>query len=207
MPRVSDEHRERRRQQILDAAQLCFARKGFHNSSMQDILTESRMSAGAVYRYFESKEDLIVAVAAQTSNELHTLMTDSIRPDPLPSPVDLMELLAEYIVSHTGATDRGRLAPQAWALALTDPGVGEHVSLALRDIRGFWQEYAERMRDAGWLPKDTDVHAASTAMLGMLTGFMLQHLIIGDVDPRTFADGVRSIFPLSGSRRGELPAD
>ncbi|MFC8385021.1 TetR/AcrR family transcriptional regulator [Nocardia sp. NPDC057272] len=79
MPRVTDAYQERRRQQILDAAQLCFARKGFHDSSMLDILAESKMSAGAVYRYFKSKDDLIVTVTAQTSIELRALMYDAIR--------------------------------------------------------------------------------------------------------------------------------
>src|SRR3954470_18901979 len=61
MPRVSEEHLERRRRQILDAARRCFVRKGVHETSMQDIFAESGLSAGAVYRYFKSKNEIVAA--------------------------------------------------------------------------------------------------------------------------------------------------
>src|SRR2546426_7751892 len=51
MPKVTDAHLEARRQQILDAATECFARKGFHRSTMHDICQMAELSPGAVYRY------------------------------------------------------------------------------------------------------------------------------------------------------------
>src|SRR3989304_6177982 len=56
MPKVTEAHLEARRSQILDAAWTCFARKGYHQATMQDICQESGLSPGAIYRYFESKE-------------------------------------------------------------------------------------------------------------------------------------------------------
>ncbi|WP_030316411.1 helix-turn-helix domain-containing protein [Streptomyces sp. NRRL B-3229] len=50
-----------RRRQTLDGATLCFARNGFHATSVQDVLKEVDLSAGAVYRYFSGKEELIRA--------------------------------------------------------------------------------------------------------------------------------------------------
>jgi AcrR family transcriptional regulator len=55
MPKVTEAHLEARRQQILDAALACFSRRGFHQSTMQDICQEAELSPGAVYRYFRSK--------------------------------------------------------------------------------------------------------------------------------------------------------
>ncbi|HEY9407971.1 MAG TPA: helix-turn-helix domain-containing protein, partial [Jiangellaceae bacterium] len=52
MPRVSEAHLAARRDQILQAAWTCFARDGFHATSMQDVFAEAGLSAGAVYRYF-----------------------------------------------------------------------------------------------------------------------------------------------------------
>src|SRR4029079_2513209 len=63
VPRVSAEHLAARRQQILDAAQRRVARDGFHATSMQQVIAEAGLSVGAVYRYFPSKSDLIVAIA------------------------------------------------------------------------------------------------------------------------------------------------
>ena len=59
MPKVTQAHLEARRQQILDAAFGCFARQGFHQTTMQDICREAELSPGAVYRYFDSKEAII----------------------------------------------------------------------------------------------------------------------------------------------------
>ena len=46
MPRVSEDHLLARRQQILDAARVCFLRDGFHNTSMQDVIAEAGLSVG-----------------------------------------------------------------------------------------------------------------------------------------------------------------
>ncbi|WP_405161871.1 TetR/AcrR family transcriptional regulator [Nocardia sp. NBC_01499] len=195
MPRVSEEHLERRRQQILDAARRCFARKGFHETSMQDVFAESGLSAGAVYRYFKSKDDLIGALASQTTVALRALMSELIRAEPLPPPDVLVAALAEHIAARSGPDDPLRLVPQAWALALVHPEAAEYVKEAILAIRNCWYEYTERMRDAGWLPPDADIHAVATAIMGVLPGFMLQHLIIGDIDPETLARGIRTLLP------------
>ena len=51
MPRVDDGYLEARRSQIMDAAITCFAREGFHRTTMQDIIAETGLSAGAICRY------------------------------------------------------------------------------------------------------------------------------------------------------------
>ena len=52
-----------RRDEILSAAQCCFVRSGFHQTSMQEICAEAGMSPGNLYRYFRSKEDIIAGIA------------------------------------------------------------------------------------------------------------------------------------------------
>jgi len=58
------DRRAGQRRRILDAAIACFAREGFHGTSMQKICAEAGMSPGALYRYFRSKEELIGAIVA-----------------------------------------------------------------------------------------------------------------------------------------------
>jgi AcrR family transcriptional regulator len=52
-----------RKTQILDAAAAVFASKGFHQARMDDIVSESGLSKGAIYWYFKSKNDLVMAIA------------------------------------------------------------------------------------------------------------------------------------------------
>lgn len=66
-----DEARAVRRQQILDGARACFVQKGFHASSIAMIAEEAGVSVANIYQYFETKDDLIVAlVEAEVENDL-----------------------------------------------------------------------------------------------------------------------------------------
>ena len=69
MPKVTEAHLESRRQQVLDAAFACFARNGFHQTTMQDICREAQLSPGAVYRYFASKEEIIAATCLECQEQ------------------------------------------------------------------------------------------------------------------------------------------
>jgi AcrR family transcriptional regulator len=55
---------ERRRSQILEAALTCFRKRGFHQTSMQEICAAADLSPGALYRYFPSKTDIITAISS-----------------------------------------------------------------------------------------------------------------------------------------------
>jgi TetR/AcrR family transcriptional repressor of uid operon len=67
---ASAQLRSDRRSEILDAAQRCFARMGFHQTSMQQICTEAGMSPGNVYRYFPSKEAIILGITERDRAEV-----------------------------------------------------------------------------------------------------------------------------------------
>ena len=69
MPKLRPDTQRARREHILDAALLCFARAGFHATTMQDICREAGVSPGAVYVYFASKEDLIAGLCERDRAE------------------------------------------------------------------------------------------------------------------------------------------
>jgi len=60
---------DRRRRQIMDAAIACFRSRGFHQATMQEICAEASISAGALYRYFGSKAEIIQAIAEEKRGE------------------------------------------------------------------------------------------------------------------------------------------
>src|SRR5882762_10380768 len=63
-----------RRSQILDAALVCFAKRGFHQTSMHDISGEAGISVGLIYRYFENKEAVISAMADRHKQEIGEML-------------------------------------------------------------------------------------------------------------------------------------
>ena len=60
--------------QILDAALVCFAKRGFHQASMHDISAEAGISVGLIYRYFENKEAVISAMADRHKKEISEML-------------------------------------------------------------------------------------------------------------------------------------
>lgn len=63
MRKIDTEKHELKRRQILAAAETCFARKGFHGATVAEIRAVSGMSAGHLYHYFASKEEIVEALA------------------------------------------------------------------------------------------------------------------------------------------------
>src|SRR5499425_2796806 len=70
MPQPQPDSVPDRRCQILDAALVCFAKRGFHQTSMHDISAEAGISVGLIYRYFENKEAVISAMADRHKQEI-----------------------------------------------------------------------------------------------------------------------------------------
>ncbi len=68
------ERKERERLQrsngILESARRSFERKGFLNTTLQDVAKEAEVSVGLIYRYFQSKEDIYASLALKGAVEL-----------------------------------------------------------------------------------------------------------------------------------------
>ena len=83
---------DRRRAEILQAAVACFRRSGFHQTSMQEICTAVGMSPGSLYRYFASKDDMILAlVEAERGRTLAFFAELEVAGDIIPALLDLAD--------------------------------------------------------------------------------------------------------------------
>jgi AcrR family transcriptional regulator len=67
MPKVSEEHKERRREQILDGARRCFGQHGYEGATVARLEKEIGLSRGAIFSYFASKDALFVELAIEMS--------------------------------------------------------------------------------------------------------------------------------------------
>ena len=79
-----------RHTQILDAALVCFAKRGFHQASMHDISAEAGISVGLIYRYFENKDAVISAMADRHKREIHEVLK---RAQQAPTLLESLEIL------------------------------------------------------------------------------------------------------------------
>jgi AcrR family transcriptional regulator len=109
-----------RRHQILDAAQICFARSGFHQTTMQDVAAEAGMSPANIYRYFTSKDAMI---AGMTERDRARILQDFAGIHDAPDMLSALEGLArKHLIDEPcgGAV----MALEIWSEAARNPDVG-----------------------------------------------------------------------------------
>ncbi|MBM7805402.1 AcrR family transcriptional regulator [Geodermatophilus bullaregiensis] len=196
MPRVSDDHLAARRRQVLDAALRCFERDGFHATSVRDVVRESGLSAGAVYSYFPSKDALVVAVVEPIIQTV-TGVLDGVLADGRRSPAEVVQgvLLGVWPIAVGGGANYTRVAVTAWGEALRDATVHGIATRTYGMVRRRLGERVAHWRDAGHLPPDTDAEALGQALFSLLVGAVLQHALLGDLDPERYAAAVGRLLP------------
>ncbi len=190
MPKVSPEHKAARRAQIVAAARRCFARNGFHATSMDDVIGEAGLSAGAVYRYFPGKDALVVATIEDTLDVLHTLVGPSLREATSPGQaVESVLRNALHELGDPGDASLTRVALFAWAEAHRNPAVHQAVSSRYRKLRGMMEDGATRWLDAAGADADAaDIMAK--AIFSALLGTVAQLALLGDVTPSDIRGGL-----------------
>jgi TetR/AcrR family transcriptional regulator, transcriptional repressor of aconitase len=76
VPKVSQEHLEARREQILDGARRAFARHGYEGTTVALLEEEIGLSRGAIFNYFPDKWALFFELASRDQHELTTLLLE-----------------------------------------------------------------------------------------------------------------------------------
>ncbi|MBB5790652.1 TetR/AcrR family transcriptional regulator [Jiangella mangrovi] len=194
MPRVSEAHLAARRQQILEAAWRCFARQGFHATSMQDVFAESGLSAGAVYRYFPSKADLVRTTAEGIAGIADDVFLEMLATDPVPPPAAALRRTLVHLTEVTSGDeiDRTKIALHVWAEAVRDTEIRGIVTTIADRLVGRWRQLAERWLEAGHLPPGADPDHVARTMYGVMVGLVIQRHLFG-VTTDDYVDGFTAL--------------
>ena len=204
MARVSQAHLDARRRQILDGARRAFLRNGFHAASMQDVLKEAGLSAGAVYRYFGAKEEIVAAVASEA---LQTALASFDFAEAAEVPLAPDELFAEVFGRLEKAIGVGedprelpRLLVQVWAEALRDERLAGVVSDAYEQLRVQWCRLVDAYKEHGWLASDADTEHVARTLIGAVQGYFVQQALFGGMTKDDFRDGLRGLVSMAPPR-------
>ncbi len=174
MPRVSVDYLEARRREIMDAALACFGREGFHRTTMQDIVAETGMSAGAIYRYFPAKEDIVAAIADEHHvREAGVLAGANERT----AAGDLLRDLARVSLGRLADPHEQRwrrVTVQLWAEALRDERIMQVVRSGLDEPIAIIAALLRRGQRDGSVPPGIDPVAAARVCAAIFQGLVLQ---------------------------------
>ncbi len=173
MPKISEQKREARRLQILDAATRCFAREGFHRTSMGEIIRELKSSPGAVYCYFRGKNEIVAAITEQRHNRESALLAELFASTNLSKGMHHLARGFFAMLRDSKERERRRLTIQIWAESLRDKHMRKIVERGIRQ-RDLLTNSLRSAQKAGQLPQDLDTDAFSRVLLALLQGFILQ---------------------------------
>jgi AcrR family transcriptional regulator len=174
MPKVSQEHSDAQRGAILEAAIRCFSKEGFHRTTMRDVVRESGMSAGALYVYFKSKDELIEAIAESRHLREREWITAALDKDDLAASVRaLVSVFGRVLTDHEEREER-RLAVQLWSEALRNQKVRESVLAGVDEPIELLRIRLKAAQKRGEFPRSLDCRSTARVLVALLQGLVLQ---------------------------------
>jgi AcrR family transcriptional regulator len=197
--RVNVQRQSDRRTEILAAAQRCFVRNGFHQTSMQQICAEAGMSAGNLYRYFPSKETIIAGIAERDRAEV---AQEFARADLSQGFFAVLEGMAHHHFAER-PDEQVKLCTEIMDEARRHPEIARISSGFDADVRRWLIDLFRAASERGDIPKDIDFDAAATMLMIIADGVWWRRALDPDFKPETvlplFMDITRHMF------RGRTP--
>jgi TetR/AcrR family transcriptional regulator, transcriptional repressor of aconitase len=201
VPKVSQQYRDARREQILAAGRRCFLRDGFHATSMQDLFTESGLSSGAVYRYFAGKDELIIAIAEDNMRDVVALIQGLVVDHHAGSIGDALAEVLVMVERKHAESGLGGLAVQVWAEALRNADVARRFGLLLRQLRVDLATVVAHHQAAGHLSRDVAPTAVAGLLISTVAGQILQTALFGPATGAELPDAARALWPAKDGHR------
>ena len=199
-----------RQQRVLDAAFQCFAAKGFHGTSMQEICARAEMSPGALYRYFPSKDAIISAIAErERENNRRFIEQMQVTENVLETFMDT----GFAWLRDARARQAGALCTEVMAEAHRNPRIREIFERNLLEARGALRSALERAQRNGEVDGAIDLDVAVTVFMALGDGLLARVPLEPQMAPERIEPGLRLLMrrmlepsdrqPMAG--RGESP--
>lgn len=194
MPKVTEAHSAARRQQIIDAAYRCFARKGFHQATMRDIYAEAKLSPGAVYHYFDSK-DAIIQASFEFDYERSLALFDAAlqRDDSLQALHDLLDFFFRGLESAT-ALGAPRVNVQGWGEALVNPPLLATIHRVFERNLDTLAQLTRKAQAAGQLDPALDPQAVGRMLLSLYYGLELQKALDSTLAVEPYVRAIKTLL-------------
>ena len=102
IPQRKERERLRRKKEILEAAKKIFSKKGFMNTTIEEVAQQSELSTGTIYLYFSSKEELYVSLIVESYDilieDLQKAMDQDVAPDELM--ISMANVYYRFCIEH-----------------------------------------------------------------------------------------------------------
>jgi AcrR family transcriptional regulator len=140
-PRRS-ERRAQQRQRILDAARAVFFQDGFMAANLDEVAQRAGVAKGTLYRYFENKAELYVAVLSANGDAFERKMRETLEPGL--SPAEQVRRMSRFYVEHW--TAHREYFQIFWALE-NEPVIGELPDPVVARVTALWEQCLRLLAD------------------------------------------------------------
>jgi len=194
MPRTSTAHAAEMRQRILDGAHRVMLAGGYRATTMPAIAAEAEVSVGLLYRYFESKEELYLAMCeAVTQAQLDDLAVQMSR---IADPRERLASAIGYFIDSLEAERWGAIITTGWAEADIKPALRDMLRRRCDQIRAFAAMFLREAVTRGEIEPEVDVEELSLATTMLMDGVIAHQAETGErFDPDLVR---RSVIALIG---------
>ncbi|MEZ5923091.1 MAG: TetR/AcrR family transcriptional regulator [Hyphomicrobiaceae bacterium] len=179
------------RRRILDAAVACFARSGFHGTSMQEICQEARMSPGGLYRHFTSKDAIIEAIAAE-ERERNARYLGAVQAES-----DHLQALFDggfaFLKDMAGSRDAA-LCAEVCAEAQRNPRIREIFEVNHRQARDSLTRAITAAQAAGEVDGTLDPHVVVKVLMAIADGLIVRPSFDSEMSVERIEPGLRALI-------------
>jgi AcrR family transcriptional regulator len=183
MPKLSRDTLDARRAHILRAAEVCFARDGYHHTTIADVRREADVSTGAIYTYFESKEEMMRAILERARDERKQQLTSSTSDAGTSvDPAVVLLRWASEIFSPRGQ-HAARVDVNLWAEALRSPRIRALARGALREATSAVSEVVAARLPASGQARSVDPDSVAFVLIALFLGIEVQSAVGMAIDP------------------------
>lgn len=194
MPRTSAAHATEMRQRILDGAHRAMLGGGYRGTTMPAIAAEADVSVGLLYRYFDSKEELYLAMCeGVTQAQLDELAAQM---GQINDPRERLARTVGHFVESLEAERWGAIITTGWAEADVNPALRDLLRRRCDQIRAFATMFLRESVARGEVEPEVDVEDLSLAATMLMDGVVAHQAEMGDrFDPAVVE---RSVIALIG---------
>ena len=183
-----------RHTQILDAALVCFAKRGFHQASMHDISAEAGISVGLIYRYFENKDAVISAMADRHKTEIHEVLE---RAQQAPTLLESLEILFTAHCCEDAPQLVSAFVVDLYAEASRNPRVADLVRDVLQTAMDGVTDLIARSPEAASAADGLKPHELAELIFAVSRGMLMRDVL----QPQTMTAAERRARQLEVTRR------
>ena len=184
---------------ILMAARMCFAQRGFFETSMTDIEKAAKTTRGVLYHHFASKDEMILAITSENLGAAAQKIEADLKQLQVTGKGDLTQLLTNMI----GVVEKITFGPgkamsiHVWSLALLRPDVRETMLVFFERIRQILKLQLVELQKLGHISKSADLDKLATLLFSIqIPAYIVQRIFTEEnsLGPEEFVESLQVLF-------------